>query len=194
MYQGDPTIYTRSSDVHPSAEHQLGIEARSILKSIQTEHAKLSQSGFVARSDLHYFRARYNYYRLSLMRLIPDERCLLEPVLFSFRSKIVEKEAQLESGTPAEESKAPFTPFLSPVEKNDVVQKEEKNPFSELEKKLPDLEDKKPSFQEDLARELLSELSLVRMALTSRVSSEGNQIIADAVDRVICKLNQKNSE
>ncbi len=85
------------SHLEQDSHSELGIESRSILKSITTEESKLLQSKQVTKSDLHYFRARYNYYRLSLLRLPQEERRALEPHLGRFLGRIIEAE-RLDNG------------------------------------------------------------------------------------------------
>lgn len=167
---------------------QLGMEARSILKSIRTEHAKLDQSKAVATQDLHYFRARYNYYRLSLMRLTSEERKLLEPFLSEFRASIVKREAF--AGNEAEAPEAQVTPFLAPVdEKVEPEPTPEPEAVDSVAHDQPDQEEREVPVSEDLKASLRSELSLVKLALGAKASAESNEIISQAVDRMLKKLN-----
>jgi hypothetical protein len=155
----------------------LGMESRSILKSIQTEEAKLAQSTHPTRSDLHYFRARHNYYRLSLLRLPAEERDLLEPVLGRFFERIVTFE-QLADG-PIEKTPAPF---LQTVEKKIEVLK------SPSVINSPVLSAPVPTVMLD---EVISQLQLVRLALTGEYSIEAKKVLCDGLDRIISKLKSK---
>ena len=171
MYQGDPTINGTQSDHDQMKLDSLGMEAKAILKSIQTEDSKLQQSGQLMRSDLHYFRARFNYYRLSLMRLLPEERKTLEPVLSNFRCHIVENEA----GVGDSKSEASYTPFLAPVENK-----------SSPGPKLP--EGAVVSSKAQASDAVLNDLRLVRLALTGQISPDSAPILIQALDRVIAKI------
>ena len=202
MYQGDPTINGTQSDHDQMKLDSLGMEAKAILKSIQTEDSKLQQSGQLMRSDLHYFRARFNYYRLSLMRLLPEERKTLEPVLSNFRCHIVENEA----GVGDSKSEASYTPFLAPVESvpspapklpevavvSSKTQASDAVMTGELEKLAKQLspESTRISVQRpsELSSDVLNDLRLVRLALTGQISPESAPIVIQALDRVIAKI------
>jgi hypothetical protein len=155
----------------------LGMESRSILKSIQTEEAKLVQSQHLTRSDLHYFKARHNYYRLSLLRLPSDERSLLEPSLGRFFEKI----SRFESREGASEEKAP--PFIHSVDKRELLKA--------LEPMPEPLSQKTKSLENSLGEEILSQLQLIRLALTGDVSSESKKVLCDGVDRIISRLKDQ---
>lgn len=151
----------------------LGIEAKSILRSIQTEDLKLEQSPQLSRSDLHYFRARYNYYRLSLLRLPPEERSVLEPFMGRFYDRIMRTE--LNSGTIPESPR----PFLQSVAKPTV-------PDAGNVSQTP-----APSFSNSLSKnaDIISELRLIKLSLAADLSPEAKKILAESIDRVISKLN-----
>lgn len=203
MFQGDPTI---SNSVNSSKPKLLGMEAQSILKSIRTEHSKMLQSKSIARSDLHYFRARHNYYRLSLMRLEPHEREGLEGVLQEFRSKISEIEALTIDG-PME---TVHTPFLAPVETSEPELKKpdpasdritstsqpKTQPVVEQPSSSPAFVEMKVSsntLSEALVDEFVSELSLLQLALKAEASNQNNAICSAAVERVVQKLKSLKS-
>jgi len=162
----------------------LGMEARSVFRSIRTEQNKLTQSGHVSRTDLSYFHARYNYYKLSLMRLDPIERQILEPVLGMFREKL----ATLETGSA--EMPQP-TAFLTSVEKRTVA--EEKHapvtpiPASAVSVTAPLPEDEEliENPKVGIKREaILAELDLISIALSAEASNQRNSVIKLAIDRV----------
>lgn len=203
MFQGDPTI---SSPVNSGKAKLLGMEAQSILKSIRTEHTKMLQSKTIARSDLHYFRARHNYYRLSLMRLEPHEREGLEGVLQDFRSKISEIEALTIDG-PME---TVHTPFLAPVETSEAETKRQEQVTDRITSTLqpnrqvavegpassPAFVEMKVSsntLSEALVDEFVSELSLLQLALKAEASNQNNAICSAAVERVVQKLKSLKS-
>lgn len=149
-------------------EVRLSMEARSIYKSIQTERTKLVQSSNLSRSDLHYFRARFNYYRLSLLRLDPEEKQTLEPILSQFLEKIVEREG---------EGERPAPPFLEAVEKTPPHQTKHAESAPVFEKPA-------------LIREssLNDELQLVRLALSAEPSAKTNQLLIRKLDQIIESL------
>lgn len=164
------------------ASSSLSMEARSILRSIQTESSKLEQANLLARSDLHYFRARFNYYRLSLLRLSPHERSVLEPILSHFMELIAAREAEnQESLSP----KLPSTPpFLESVAER---QKKESVVFDEPVTAKPErLEEAK------VACDILGNLQVIQMALQAPASASGNQIIAKQISHLIRELEQKS--
>ena len=139
----------------------LGFEARSILRSIRTEHSKLCQLGQVSSPDLPYFKARFNYYRLSLMRLDPYEKSLLEPVLNKFRDRIAEVE------------KGDITP-------NTEISLSSKSEATENEKFVePESDARSISL-----KEIAEELHLVEIALMAECSAERNQTIRRAVEKI----------
>jgi len=150
----------------------LGIEARSILKSIETETQKLIQFDSLSRTDRHYFRARFNYYKLSILRLRSDEREILEPKLVVFHQDICQRE--FESG--ADPSDVKHAPFL------DVVRKEISSSHPRPSRETA------TSIAADLQESLVSELSMVKLALQAKPSADSQRIIADAIDRMILKL------
>lgn len=173
----EPADRIHSEALRINLEH-LGMEARSILRSIRTEHGKLAQSPQLARSDLHYFRARHNYYRLSLMRLEPLERQILEPVLAKFRDKIHESERGGSESRELEKREAQPTPFLAPVEL------EAKEPAVK-ESSIPELrEPSKTSVSESVLKSILMELELVEIALTAEASNERNRVIQSGIHRI----------
>lgn len=166
-------------DVRQEVSAVLGIEARSILKSIETETQKLLQFDSLSRTDRHYFRARFNYYKLSILRLRAEEREVLEPKLVTFHQDICQREFE-GGGDPSDVKHAPFL---------DVVRKEMSH------SRVPGLIDEAPkanhieggiSYQ--LQEALVSELSIVKLALQAKPSADGQKIIADAIDRMISKL------
>lgn len=163
-------MYQTDQSIEPAAQSDLGIEARSILKSIQTEHSKLKQSSSIAQSDLHYFRARFNYYRLSLTRLLPKERESLEPHLSSFYEEIAALESGQATGLEVERP----TPFLEPVE-----------PKPEPEVRVTE-EVASPA---SVSKEAIDQLKLLRLALEAEPSKSGNQLIAHQLDTVIQRLS-----
>lgn len=177
MFQGDPTIREGFRKTHSES---LGMEARSILKSIQTETAKLEQSEDLARSDLHYFRARFNYYRLSLMRLLPAEREILEPVLSHFMELIAAREIN------GHEKLAASNPSRSPAFLEKVVEKfPQQN--SEAQKVL---NYRNEGLSSSMKEELISELSVLKMALSAEASNQGNRHIARSLEKVIDRISR----
>ena len=173
MYSGDPRFF----DSDKQAE--LGMEARSILKSIKTEESKLSHSNNITRSDHYYFRARHNYYKLSLLRLSPEERTAIEPVLARFQQKIASLEEEVSRNGETEK----VTPFLAAVEPQRSDERMGKT-------------DKKASASADtneldsFSTELVSQLSLIRLALSSDLSASSKQVIIEGLDRVISRLEK----
>jgi len=153
----------------------LGMEARSVFRSIRTEQNKLTQSGQVSRTDLSYFHARYNYYKLSLMRLDPIERQILEPVLGMFREKL----ATWETGS-AERPQP--TAFLTSVEKP-VERIVEKVVPAKVEVSEDDDLVELPKSESDRSA-ILAELDLISIALEAEASNQRNSVIKSAVDRV----------
>jgi hypothetical protein len=159
----------------------LGMEARSIWRSIQTESSKLEQSGSLARSDLHYFRARFNYYRLSLLRLTPAEREVLEPLLSEFMELIAAREAENQD---ALSPKLPATPpFLESVpEKQPAVSPDLNQTISSAARQI----------QPDVSRvDVLNRLQVIQMALQAPASQAGNQVIAKSLSSIIDNLESK---
>jgi len=208
MYQGDPTINGTRSDHDQMKLDQLGAEAKAILKSIQTEDTKLQQSGQLMRSDLHYFRARFNYYRLSLMRLLPEERKALEPILSNFRCHIVENEA----GVGDSKSETSYTPFLAPVEKASASASKAAEPaavssMGQISEEMPRREIKNLEKTQaygssmapvqtsvratDMSSDVLNDLRLVRLALTGQISPESAPVVIQALDHVIAKIEKR---
>lgn len=164
------------------ASSSLSMEARSILRSIQTESSKLEQASLLARSDLHYFRARFNYYRLSLLRLSPQERNVLEPILSHFMELIAAREAESqESLSP----KLPSTPpFLESVAES---QKKESAVFDESATAKPERQE-----EAKVAYDILGNLQVIQMALQAPASSSGNQIIAKQISHLIQEFEKKS--
>lgn len=161
----------------------LGMESRSILKSIQTEEAKLVQSNHLTRSDLHYFRARHNYYRLSLLRLPSEERSVLEPVLGRFFERILNFEERDESAL--ERSPAPFLQTVErppPSRSLTMVTPGSSNPRAA--DPLPGM----PSISSSTLLEVVSQLQLVRLALGGDFGPDGKKILIEGMDRVLQKL------
>lgn len=147
---------------------ELGMEARAILKSIQTEDVKLSHAKNLTRSDRHYFRARYNYYKLCLLRLRSEERRAIEPVLSSFHQKIGELER-------VDDASREVTPFLHSVGKEDVkVMKE--HPKTNLNLTRENRED------------IVSQLSLLQLALSAELTAASKKVLSDNVTRVVKQL------
>jgi len=155
----------------------LGMEARSVFRSIRTEQNKLTQSGQVSRTDLSYFHARYNYYKLSLMRLDPIERQILEPVLGMFREKL----AAWETGS-AERPQP--TAFLTPVEKP-VAEKPVVEKPAPAKIEVAEEEDVVELPKNEMNRDaILAELDLISIALSAEASNQRNATIKLAVDRI----------
>ncbi len=186
-------IETNSVNSSASSGLLLGIESRSILKSILTEEAKLTQSSTITRSDLHYFRARYNYYRLSLLRLLPEERGILEPVLGRFFEKINRSENS-EGISPDGKAAAPF---IHAVERPAVLRSESQKVVSRPSELSvlsvnPEVSAPKPSsIQSELMDDIIGQLQLVKIGLTADITPEARRILVDGVERLIGKL-QKN--
>ena len=173
----------------------LGMEAQSILKSIETEMQKLQQFDALARTDRHYFRARFNYYKLSILRLRSEERAHLEPKIGKFFGLIMEKEMASDAVP-----EVVHTPFLEPVRSRPsfVPPSSGSGVAAEpiVEPRAPILP--QPSRQPMNAEgsnvsnrssvDVLSELQLIKMALQVAPSVEGNRLMSEAVDRVLAKL------
>ncbi len=172
---------SREMDSEASRIERLGIEARSILKSIETETVKLKQFEVMSRTDRHYFRARFNYYKLSILRLRSEERDFLEPRLVSFYQEICQRE--IEGGNDPTDLPRP-TAILEPVP---TAPKAVERPLSVSSKGdlLPSLE-ASPT-PKDL-KVTVQELQLIRMALQAEPSKTGQQMISAALDRVISQL------
>jgi hypothetical protein len=179
MFNGDFTI--QDAEMYdPIAIAKLGPEARSILKSIQTEDSKLQSASQPARSDLHYFRARFNYYRLSLLRLLPEEKAVLEPVLATFLHRIVAFEGDAGAGQPG------VTPFLTTVEKLSSSR-----PTTERTVVQPTSSATNSSSSRatrSTTEELISQLHLIKMALASDIDGTGRKALSDGLERVIQTL------
>lgn len=185
MFKGDPT-FRNERQAHRIDLELLGMEARSILKSIRTEHLKLSQSNQVAQSDLHYFRARYNYYKLSLLRLDESEKDLLNPVLKGFKEAI----QSLERNSFEAENHAPEpTPFLAPVS---VKTPEPAEDLAEREARPPQ-EALQALSQNSELEKAENELRLIQLALRAEASTENNELISEAVSRVLKRLKRCQS-
>jgi len=198
MFQGDTHIQGGLDQERKAPDSQsssLGPEARSILRSIQTENVKLLQSAQLSKSDLHYFRARFNYYRLSLMRLVSDERGLLEPALGEFRANIVVREAGVESGQKYE---VKSTPFLAPVEAAMASPSVESVPAKPQAPSLPKVEaviESPPKVSRGTSpgqglEELRRDLRLLQLALRSATSVEENQILSDSVGSILRRIDR----
>ncbi len=172
----------------------LGMEAQSILKSIETETQKLQQFDLLARTDRHYFRARFNYYKLSILRLRAEERAHLEPKIGKFFGLIMEKELASDAVPEAvhtpflEAVKAPAAPaFRSPVEPAlDVKALSQPSSFVSRPSSQPSAE--LPKGPSRSSQEVVSELQLIRLALQANPSVEGNRLLGEAVDRLISRL------
>lgn len=175
MFNGDFILHDPDLN-DPLALARLGPEARSILKSIQTEDTKLQSSTSPARSDLHYFRARFNYYRLSLLRLLPEEKSVLEPILARFLHRIVAFEGDV--GTP----ESSFTPFLAPVEKFVAPRASPQAASAPAAANTP-LKSSRSN-----AEEIISQLHLIKMALASDIDALGRRALSDGLERVIQSL------
>lgn len=200
MFQEDPQMGSPSAIIRIDLS-ELGMEAQSILKSIRTEHGKLAQSQNLALSDLHYFRARYKYYRLSLMRLLPNERKSLEPVLDKFREAIYEVERSFEDSG-SFEPKQSVTPFIVPVE--EVVESSSTSAF--VSRPAPETKNLTASPAKSdsnvgsqigsstsasaLIAELRSELELIDMALEAPISEQRKQTIQKNIKRIIRQLEK----
>lgn len=170
----------------------LGIESRSILKSIQTEYTKLTQAQLLTRSDLHYFRARYNYYRLSLLRLPPEERVVLEPFLGRFIEQIMTAESREGS---APDAPSPFLQSVSPSIKPGV------STVSSAHAPLPQA----PAAAQNMAEfpeleassvsssslvQAVGELRLLKLSLHAELGADSKKILADSIDRVISNIQK----
>jgi hypothetical protein len=158
---------------------KLGMEARSILKSIRTEESKLLYSSNLTRSDRHYFRARADYYRLSLKRLPTEERIYLEPSLARFNERIT----RLEHEDGIVEAKP--LPFLAPVEKTSV---DSQILAASENLSLPEIKTTLPNFPSQVISETISQLSLVQMALSADINADSRRILAEGLERVIDRL------
>lgn len=187
MFNGDFTIRDWELGEDPVALAKLGPEARSILKSIQTEDSKLMSAASPTRSDVHYFRARFNYYRLSLLRLLPEEKSTLEPTLSKFLGHIVKFE--MEGGSADQPA---VTPFLTSVAR-------EPRGFAAP---APTVASASPAGGQNQrptdavaplnsAQDVISQLTLIKMALASDIDHSARKILAEGLDRVIVRL--KNS-
>jgi hypothetical protein len=176
MFSGDPNF----PRVDKNSATNLGMEARSILKSIRTEETKLVNSTDTTRSDHYYFRARANYYKLSLLRLTPEERQMLEPVLARFHKSIQDVEDRVKG------TKEPLTPFLEAVEKvPDISAPEARQPAAEpVRAELP----RGQKIDSDYADNLVSQLSLLQLALNAELSAESKKILGDGVQRIIREI------
>lgn len=188
MFRGDSFIKEHSIDEESA---KLGMEARSILKSIQTEESKLQYSANLTRSDRHYFRARADYYRLSLKRLPTEERLILEPSLARFNEKIIRLE--LEDGV----VEAKPIPFLAQVEKSTFEKTSDRPAEKVFENSIPlsssmsaPLAEFKTSgaLSSQSLDEMISQLSLVQLALSADINAESRRILADGLERVIQRL------
>lgn len=165
----------------------LGMEARSILKSIQNEESKLIQSSaHLTRSDRHYFEARYNYYRLSLMRLQTQERATLEPFLQRFWSRLSETSAEdkNDSYKPA--------PFLTSVASNPPRASSPQEPAVPLPASRSISSDPVvPSVvPKEVIQDVVSQLGLVQLALQADLSKDSKLLLSEGVDRVIQRLRR----
>lgn len=173
-------------------EEILGIEARSILKSLETESSKLSQFQSLSRTDRHYFRARFNYYKLSILRLRSEEREYLEPRLQTFHEQIVQREFEIES-----QDLRP-TPFLEAVPSLSIpasslpppsVSAAHSNSSHTLV--LPASQSMSASISGLPVQDLINELQMLKMALQAKPSEDGQKIIAAGVDRILEKLKTR---
>lgn len=197
MFQGDPKFRGLNSEVmQKDSADILGMEAKSILRSIQTEHSKLVQSAALSHSDLHYFRARYNYYRLSLLRLEDSERQSLQKALNLFRSQIAEAEIGGKTSNRVEES-AP-APFLEEVTakaarpeidcSSESIIAVERDEFSEVKTAVPANTPALQKTGEPKKEAILSELNLLQIALSAEASNDRNSICSQAISRLIQKV------
>jgi len=159
----------------------LGMEAQSILKSIETETQKLQQFDVLARTDRHYFRARFNYYKLSILRLRSEERAHLEPKIGKFFGLIMEKE--LASDAVPE---VVHTPFLEAVKSPSSPVPAQPSSFASRPASYSAPES--PKGPSRSSHEVVSELQLIRLALQANPSIEGNRLLGEALERVIAKL------
>jgi hypothetical protein len=206
MLQEDPQMGSPSPIVRVDL-NELGMEAQSILKSIRTEHAKLMQSPSIALSDLHYFRARHNYYRLSLVRLLTSERKMLEPVLGKFREAIFEVERRFEQGGSVLEPSKSVTPFLTPVQETssyqpqisapEVGQKSEPTrPVSEINSGAPNRSDenrprkRSTEVSAEWVEKLQGDLELLELALEAPLDDQRKRSIIRGIQRARKSLDQ----
>jgi len=200
MFQRDPNFKALNKEMEQKElSDVLGMEAKSILRSIQTEHSKLVQSASLSHSDLHYFRARYNYYRLSLLRLEDSERQTLQKSLNAFRTQIAEAEIGGKSSQKAE--KIAPAPFLEEVtQKQNFVEEEvsrelppqTQREVEELQKPVSEARSSSSSkLEKNVDKEsVLSELHLLQIALMAEASNERNAVCAAAVSRLIQKIKE----
>jgi hypothetical protein len=174
----DTRLEPKNSEVIKVDIDLLGMEARSIFKSIRTENTKLLQADRSARSDLSYFKARHNYYKLSILRLDPIERQILEPVLAKFRRHIQDWEMGIQVQTPP-------TPFLAAVEQavTPVPESSDEADLNLTAVPVTRSELAKPK-SETSATALRSEIELIQVALSAEASNERNQVIRSALDRI----------
>ncbi len=173
-------------------EEILGIEARSILKSLETESSKLGQFQSLSRTDRHYFRARFNYYKLSILRLRSEEREFLEPRLQTFHEQIVQREFEIES-----QDLRP-TPFLEAVPSLSIAASTLPPasapvpvPNHSHTLVLPASNSSSAAMSNSLAQDLINELQMLKMALQAKPSEDGQKIIAAGVDRILEKLKTR---
>lgn len=185
MFSGDPNF----PSLDQASASKLGMEARSILKSIHTEESKLVNSTNVTRSDHYYFRARHNYYKLSLLRLCAEERQVLEPVLAKFQKQIHSFTEGID-----EKAKEHFTPFLESVEKlgpkAELRNKNEVLPEAQIKAAEPQVYTPK-AMSADFAEELISQLSLLQLALNAELSPSSKKVLGDGVQRIIRNIRHK---
>jgi len=157
----------------------LGMEARSILKSIETEDSKLVHASALTRSDRHYFRARYNYYRLCLIRLNPEERAGLEPSLSRFLAHISGLEAK-EDAVDLEKPSAFLGPVQSVSKPSNSRPEAPRQSFSDHPLKSAD------SLNLDtLKADIVAQLTLVQLALKAEATPESQRIVIQGIERVI---------
>lgn len=196
MTQEDPDMGQPANIIRVDL-NELGMEAQSILKSIRTENTKLCQSKSLAQSDVHYFRARHNYYRLSLLRLLPAERKMLEPVLAKLRENILNREARM--GQPFEQDAEAITPFITPVEDSPIVQNMASQSVSASSAAIessqpvstPEAAEQTRAVPARLLKDLSEELELMELALEAKPSEERNQKLIRAVQRIRRNLDQE---
>ena len=156
-------------------DEQLGMEARSILKSIQTEHSKLVHAKQLTRSDRHYFRARHNYYKSSLLRLTATEQKILEPLLTEFHHQISKLEIGQEVIKSNEERSAPFLQLVETSEKPE-------NNFS--------IGNSIFSNQKGELRSVVHQLQLIKLAFSAELSVQGQKIVEMGLDRALLELEK----
>jgi hypothetical protein len=172
----------------------LGMEAQSILKSIETETQKLQQFDVLARTDRHYFRARFNYYKLSILRLRSEERAHLEPKIGKFFGLIMEKELASDAvpevvHTPFLEAvKPPSSPVFRTPSEPVLDVKVPAQPSSFASRPASYSAPESPKGPSRSSHEVVSELQLIRLALQANPSIEGNRLLGEALERVIAKL------